>query len=111
MSNQSKATVTKIDKIIAALKSEGDLALLKCWEAHKREFIAKQKNDLIVARFAAFKLGQVVNMMLLGKLTNVRVLDVARNGVTIRRAATDGEFSRTGNDQKRERVSIKKLFA
>lgn len=47
----------------------------------------------------------------IGGKIRARVLSVARNGVWVLRAATDGEYLRTGMDQIRERVSIKLLAA
>lgn len=56
---------------------------------------------------AGFKLGQVV---MIGK-TSARIVDIAKNGVWILRSATEGEWIRTGQEQIRERVSIKSLAA
>jgi len=56
----------------------------------------------------AIRPGKVVTI---GGKIRARVLSVARNGVWVLRAATDGEWIRTGQDQIRERVSIKTLSA
>lgn len=58
------------------------------------------------SRPATFQPGQQVS---LGGQAKARVLSIARNGVWILRAATDGEWIRAGQDQIRERVSIKAL--
>lgn len=54
------------------------------------------------------KPGQQVTI---GGQVKARILSVARNGVWILRAATDGEWARTGLDQIRERVSARSLAA
>jgi hypothetical protein len=62
----------------------------------------------VKASTAAIRPGKVV--MVNGK-TRARVLEIARNGVWVLRSATEGEWIRTGQEQIRERVSIKSLAA
>lgn len=50
------------------------------------------------------KPGQVVKLAHMQNCTRVVILSVAKNGVWIRRTATDGEWYRKGIDQVKERV-------
>lgn len=121
--NKLANELAAIDALIATIEASDPV--LGCWEARRAEVADKlaaeekaeaDKKEALVAealaqysnptRYGTFKLGQVV--MLMGKYL-ARIVDIARNGVWIVRSATEGEWTRTGLDQVRERVSIKQL--
>lgn len=60
---------------------------------------------------ASFKPGQVVRLVNMPNAKRVVVLSVEKNGVWIRRTATDGEWYMRGLEQVKKRVSIKQLIA
>lgn len=129
-----KADLANIDAlIISIISSDSTDPVLPCWKARRAEVAdklaaeekaeAKSKDALInealatyskqIARYSAFKAGQLVTLVIGRQRFSARVMDIAKNGVWIIRQATDGEFAR-GLDiggQIKERVSIKSLIA
>lgn len=129
-----KAELANIDAlIINIISSDSTDPILPCWEARRAEVADKlaaeekaeaDKKDALVsealaayskqiARYTAFKAGQLVTLVIGLQRVSARVMDIAKNGVWIIRQATDGEFAR-GLDiggQIKERVSIKNLIA
>ena len=60
---------------------------------------------------AALKAGQVVRLINMPNAKRVVVLSVAKNGIWIRRTATDGEWYRRGAEQVKERVRFADIIA
>lgn len=104
MTNTNKITAATLANIAAAtqMSFEHGKAVAQAWI---------EANTEVASNPVVLKACQLVRLVNMPNAKMVMVLSVAKNGVWIRRTATDGEFARRGVEQVKERVSIKNIIA